>query len=79
MVNSMSRTHRTKYFFHNVTKNFYSKHSVANSRKSLKYRTRRNNRVRTKTIIREIKINPNIADTAVFNAYHKQEDLWKWF
>lgn len=77
----MSRTHRTKYFFHNITKNFYSKHSVANSSKSLKYHTRRNNRARTRTrtIMNNIIINPSIADNIVFNAYHKQEELWKWF
>jgi hypothetical protein len=79
MVNNMSKTHKAVYFYHNIVKNFYSKHAIAISSKALKYHTRRNNRARTRVIMNNITLNPSIADNTVFNTYHKQEDLWKWF
>ena len=76
----MSKTIRPIYISRrNRVKTFYSKRASTNSSKSLKYFTRRKNRIRTKITLRSITINPSIADIAIFNAYHKQEDVWEWF
>lgn len=80
MVNSMGKTIRPTYISRrNRVKTYYSKHASTNSSRSLKYFTRRKNRIRTRTMLKSIIVNPSIADTAIFNAYHKQEDVWEWF
>ena len=76
----MSRTIKHPYeHCKYIMKRYYSKNSVRNSSNALKYFTRRNNRVRTKVILRKIITNPNIIDTVIFNPYYKQEESWNWF